>query len=237
MLTSYNTTQSVAYLANLHFASCREHVAWLFRELVDRYQISGMAVQRLQTTADGFDQPLCMNFGRFVRLQPEYLEQELYRQDALILQALGSEQDFAWDLRLDTLRDTPLGAQMAQQGIFSGISAARAGTHPSGQCLAAHVAFSEWLPSSEVRQIVGLMMPYLLRLASREWIGLNPVISRRQLDILQRLHAGLSPRQAASRLRIPPRTVSFHLKRLCQDLGVPDWRDALESLDQQALFN
>lgn len=243
MLSTYSTTQSVAYLANLHFATSREHVAWLFGELAERYGLSGMSVQRFTMKGTDLLEPHCLNLGRFLTLQPEYLGRRLYTADPLVTTALRASEDISWNLDSRFLRNSELGKQFERLGVHSGVSAAVESSgsqgseaHPS-VCVAAHLAFDgAWL-DTESRQIMSLLMPYLLRIGNRDWISAGPSISRRQLDILQLLHKGFSPRQTAAKLHLPSRTVNFHLKRLCQELEVSDWRDALSIMAQQALFD
>ena len=54
-----------------------------------------------------------------------------------------------------------------------------------------------------------------------------PVVTRRELEVLQLVAEGLSNKEVASRLRISEHTAKFHVAKLLQKLGVESRSEAV----------
>jgi|MEHZ01.3.fsa_nt_MEHZ011000751.1_6 DNA-binding CsgD family transcriptional regulator len=240
MSLTQNSTQTLNYLASIHYAKELQDVGDLCRTLKTHCGLSGLMIQRVQFNGLRFSDPDCRCFGDYVYFHPEYIEEEMFNEDPLISTGLELTTEFNWDrafsLEHQYSKAIELRQRMRRHGMISGLPTVQRSNSEQNTLLAVHLAATTNQLSDEQAGVFENILPYLVRLSEREWMQDAPKVSLRQLHIAQNLKSGLSRRQTASKLNIPLRAVNFHINRLVDVLKVENIEQALDVLDSHCVF-
>lgn len=240
MPNAQNSTDTLNYLASIHYASQIADLGGLCRILKSRYGLVGMMIQRVQYDGQKFSNPSCRCFGSYVNFRADYLEEQLYAYDPILEAGLEFGIEFNWDkayaLYSKFTAAKVFRSQLRQLGMLSGISSVQRSVEFKNTILAVHMATENEHLTSEQSSVFEDIAPYLIRLTECDWVDDGPQISLRQLNIVRQLKKGLSTRQTANELNIPLRAVNFHIHRIVDSLKVEDIEHAIELLDAHCVF-
>lgn len=240
MPLTQNSTQTLNYLASIHYAKELQDLGDLCRTLKTHCGLSGLMIQRVQFNGLRFSNPDCRCFGAYVYFHPEYIEEEIFNEDPLLSTGLDLTTEFNWDqafsIEHQYSQAIDLRQRLRRYGMVSGLSSVQRSNSEKNTVLAVHLAATTNHLNDEQTGIFENILPYLVRLSEREWIQDGPRVSLRQLHIAQNLKQGLSRRQTASKLNLPLRAVNFHINRLIDALSVENLDQALDVLDSHCVF-
>lgn len=240
MSRAQNSTDTLNYLASIHYASQVADLGDLCRSLKSQYGLTGLMIQRVKFDGQLFSNPCCRCFGSYVSFRAEYCENEIFVDDPLLGAGLEFGIEFNWDKAYALEgKFTPakvIRKKLRQAGMLSGISSVSRSSEFKNTVLAIHMATEDEHLNSDQAQVFENIAPYLMRLTESDWINDGPQVSLRQLSIFRQLHMGMSKRQTASALNLPLRAVNFHINRVIDSLRVESKEQAIELLDAHCVF-
>ena len=240
MPSAQNSTNTLTYLASIHYATQVADVGELCRILKSQYGLSGLMIQKVNYDGRLFSNPSCRCFGSYVSFRSEYFEDGIYAEDPLLSAGLEFGIEFNWDkayaLEGKFAPAKIIRRQLRQVGMLSGVSSVQQSTELADTVLAVHMATDNEHLSGEQARVFENIAPYLIRLTECDWINDGPNISLRQLGIVRLLRSGMSNRQTANALNLPVRAVNFHVNRITDSLNVSNIEQAIELLDVHCVF-